>query len=70
MAMSSRPSPGSSRRCLVIIGNLIWVAKSVAVIGIADRITALGIAFVAAQAATVLLLAALEYQRMRRVAAV
>ncbi len=51
---------------LVIIGNFLWVAKSVAVIFVFAGITALGIAFVLAQAAVVLALALLERIGLRR----
>ena len=51
---------------LVILGNVLWAAKSVAVIFLFAGITALGIAFVLAQAGVVLAMALLERIGLRR----
>jgi len=51
---------------LIVIGNIAWVAKSIAVVAVIPTITALGTAFVAAQAAFVALMAWLEYAGLRR----
>lgn len=51
---------------LVIVGNLLWVLESLLVIRGADAISALGTAFVAAQAAAVAGLATLEWIGIRR----
>ncbi len=51
---------------LVIVGNVLWVAKSLAVAFVFAGVTALGIAFVLAQAAVVLVLTLLERVGLRR----
>lgn len=51
---------------LVIVGNIAWVAKSLIIAFVFAGITALGIAFVLAQAAVVLSLALLERLGLRR----
>jgi hypothetical protein len=51
---------------IVILGNFAWVAKSLVVAFVLAGITALGIAFVLAQAAAVLVLAILERVGLRR----
>lgn len=51
----------------VMVGNLLWVAGSVAVVAAGWlSLTALGTAFVLAQAATVALLAGLQFFGLRR----
>jgi hypothetical protein len=65
--LAARPAPPRALVCVVIIGNLGWTAESFAVIGQSQpAITALGTAFVSAQALAVLGLAALEYIGLRR----
>ncbi len=54
---------------LVIAGNFAWVAESLYLVFSHPGITALGTAFVTAQAAIVLTLAILEYGGVRRAAA-
>lgn len=64
---ASRPAPPRPLVWVVIVVNIGWTAESFAVIGQSQpAITALGIAFVSAQALTVLGLAALEYAGLRR----
>ncbi|HYI64702.1 MAG TPA: hypothetical protein VEW71_07440 [Allosphingosinicella sp.] len=52
---------------VVILGNLAWTAESFILIGQQGAITALGTAFVSAQALAVLGLAALEYVGLKKV---
>lgn len=52
---------------LVVIGNLGWVAASFAVAASLPAITAIGVAFVTAQALAVLSLALLEWRGLRQV---
>ena len=66
--IATRDRPPMPMVLLGIVGNLAWVAASVAVIMMMQP-TPIGIAFVAAQAAAVLLLAALEYRGFRQTAA-
>lgn len=54
---------------LVVIGNAAWVLASLAVATIVFTPTALGVAFVLAQALAVALIAALEYRALPRRAA-
>jgi hypothetical protein len=54
---------------LIILGNAGCVLHSVALAELAPRISALGIAFVLAQAAFVTLVACLEYAGLRRAVA-
>jgi len=63
--LASRPAPPPALVWVVIIGNAGWTAESVVVLG-QHQPTALGTAFVAAQAAAVLGLAALEYMGLRK----
>ena len=66
--LASRPSPPPVLVWLVIVGNLGWTVESFVVIGRQGAtITAIGTAFVAAQALTVLALAALEYVGLRQI---
>ncbi|HEX8125767.1 MAG TPA: hypothetical protein VF548_09320 [Allosphingosinicella sp.] len=68
--LASRQSPPSAPVWLVIVGNIAWTAESFLLISTeAGRITALGTAFVAAQAVAVLGLALLEYVGLRRIRA-
>jgi ABC-type multidrug transport system permease subunit len=68
--LATRPSPPRAGVWIVIVGNLAWTAESFLVIGqAAPAITAVGTAFVAAQALAVLGLAALEYVGLRRMTA-
>ena len=63
--LASRPVPPPALVWVVIIGNAGWTAESVVLLG-QHQPTALGTAFVAAQAAAVLGLAALEYVGLRK----
>jgi len=65
--LASRPTPPRALVWLVILGNLGWTAESFATIA-QHQPTALGTAFVAAQALAVLGLAALEYVGLRKAA--
>jgi hypothetical protein len=68
--LASRPVPPSPLVWLVIAGNAAWTAESFLLIETeAAKITALGTAFVAVQAAAVLGLALLEYVGIRRMRA-
>ena len=65
--LASRPVPPASLVWVVIVGNLAWTAESFLLISTeGGRITALGTAFVAAQAAVVLGISLLEYAGLRR----
>lgn len=68
--VATRAAPPALLVWLVILGNLAWVAKSVGVILLFPAITALGAAFVLAQAAWVALMAWLEHAGLRRAPAV
>jgi hypothetical protein len=63
--LASRPAPSIALVWLVILGNVGWTAESFVLLG-QHQPTALGTAFVAAQAAAVLGLAALEYVGLRK----
>lgn len=63
--LATRPAPPRALVWLVIVGNVGWTAESFVVLG-QHQPTALGSAFVAAQAAAVLGLAALEYVGLRK----
>ncbi|HYW16773.1 MAG TPA: hypothetical protein VE891_11565 [Allosphingosinicella sp.] len=68
--LASRPAPPSLLVWVVIVGNLAWTAESFLLISMeSGRITALGTAFVAAQAAAVLGISLLEYVGLRRIRA-
>ena len=68
--LASRPSPPSLLVWAVIVGNLAWTAESFLLISTeAGKITALGTAFLAAQALAVLAISALEYAGLRRIRA-
>ena len=65
--LASRPAPPSALVWLLIVGNLAWTAESLLLISTeSPRITALGAAFVAAQAVAVLGVTLLEYVGVRR----
>jgi hypothetical protein len=65
--LASRPAPPSLLVWVVIVGNLAWTAESFLLIATeSGRITPLGTAFVAGQAAAVLVVALLEYTGLRR----
>ena len=67
--LARRPNPGGVRA--TIVGNLLWVAASVAYAALAwSSLTALGATFVIAQAAVVGLFADLQYAGLRRARAV
>ena len=69
--LASRPAPPAPLVWLVILGNCAWTAESFLLIAMeGTRITALGTAFVAAQAVAVLGITALEYAGLRRLRAV
>jgi len=63
--LASRPAPPPALVWVVILGNVGWTAESFILLG-QSQTTALGTAFVAAQAAAVLGLAALEYLGLRK----
>jgi hypothetical protein len=63
--LATRPEPPRALVWLVIAGNAGWAAESFILLGQAHP-TAIGTAFVAAQAAAVLGLAALEYLGLRK----
>lgn len=67
--VASRAAPPAILVWLIILGNVAWVAQSLGLIVISPSISALGIAFVAAQAAFVTVIAALEYAGLRRAVA-
>ena len=68
--LASRPAPPTPLVWLVIAGNLAWTAESFLLIATeSGRITALGTAFVAGQAAAWLAITALEYAGLRRMRA-
>ena len=68
--LATRPAPPRALVWIVILGNVGWTAESFALIGQSQpAITALGTAFVSAQALAVLALAALEYGGLRRLRA-
>ena len=68
--LASRPAPPSALVWIVIVGNLAWTAESFLLISTeAGTITALGTAFVAAQAIAVLGVSLLEYIGLRRLRA-
>jgi hypothetical protein len=65
--LASRPAPPAPLVWLLIVGNLAWTAESFLLVSMeSGRITALGTAFVAAQAVAVLGITALEYAGLRR----
>ena len=65
--LASRATPPSALVWVVVAGNAVWTAESFLLISTeAGRITALGTAFVAAQAVAVSGLALLEYAGLRR----
>ena len=65
--LATRPNPPRLIVWVVIIGNLGWTAESFLTLG-QSHATALGTAFVAAQAVAVLGLACLEYVGIRKAA--
>lgn len=67
--VATRDTPPAILVWLIILGNAAWVVKSLGVIAIFPQISALGIAFVAGQAAFVALMAMLEYSGLCRAAA-
>jgi hypothetical protein len=68
--LASRRSPPAPLVWLVVVGNLAWTAESFLLISMeGGRITALGTAFVAGQAAAWLGITALEYAGLRRMRA-
>lgn len=67
--LATRPNPPRLLAWVVILGNLGWTAESVITLAQSEA-TALGAAFVAAQALAVLGLACLEYLGVRKAAAV
>ena len=65
--LASRAAPPRLLVWLVIAGNVAWTAESLLLIAMeSGRITPLGTAFVAGQAAAVLVVALLEYAGLRR----
>ena len=68
--LASRPSPPPFLVWVVIVGNLGWAVESFVLVGqYGPSITAIGTAFVAAQALTVLALGGLEFIGLRRIRA-
>ena len=68
--LASRPAPPPLLVWAVIVGNLGWTAESLLLIANeSGRITPPGTAFVAGQAAAVLIVAMLEYAGLRRMRA-
>ncbi|MGE0179521.1 MAG: hypothetical protein AB7O91_06850 [Sphingomonas sp.] len=67
--VAARAAPPAILVWLVVLGNVAWVAKSLAVIALFPTISALGIVFVAGQAAFVAAIASLEYSGLRRATA-
>ena len=65
--LASRPNPPRPLVWVVILGNLGWTAESFITLG-QSQATALGTAFVSAQAVAVLGLALLEYAGIRKAA--
>jgi hypothetical protein len=65
--LASRPNPPRFLVWVVILGNLAWTAESFVTLG-KSQATALGTAFVSAQAMAVLGLALLEYVGVRKAA--
>lgn len=65
--LASRPNPPSALVWMVIAGNLGWTAESLLTLA-QSQATALGTAFVSAQAVAVLGLACLEYVGIRKAA--
>jgi hypothetical protein len=63
--LATRPAPPRALVWAVILGNAGWTAESFILLG-QHQPTALGTAFVSAQAASVLALAALEYLGLRK----
>lgn len=64
--VATRAAPLAIFVWLIILGNAGWVAQSFGLIAISPSISALGTAFVAAQAAVVTAIACLEYAGLRR----
>ena len=67
--VATRAAPPAAFVWLIILGNAGWVVQSIALVQLTPRISALGTAFVLAQAAFVTVLACLEYVGLRRAAA-
>ena len=65
--LASRPNPARPLVWLVILGNVAWTVESFLTLG-QSQATALGTAFVSAQAVAVLGLALLEYVGIRKAA--
>lgn len=63
--LASRPAPPPALVWMVILGNVGWTAESLIVL-VQHQPTALGTAFVSAQAAAVFGLAVLEYVGLRK----
>jgi hypothetical protein len=67
--VATRAAPSALLVWLIILGNVGWAAQSFGLIAVSPTISALGLAFVAGQAAFVSLIAALEYAGLRRAVA-
>ena len=63
--VATRTAPPALLVWLIILGNVGWVAQSFGLIAVSPTISALGIAFVAGQAAFATVIAALEYAGLR-----
>ena len=64
--VATRAAPPALLVWLIILGNVGWVAQSFGLIAVSPTISAVGITFVAGQAAFVTLVAALEFAGLRR----
>lgn len=67
--VATRAAPPTAFVWLIILGNAGWVVQSIALVELAPTISALGMAFVLAQAAFVTALACLECAGLRRAGA-
>lgn len=67
--VATRAAPPATLVWLIILGNAGWVIQSLALVELAPSVSALGTAFVLAQAAFVTVIAALEYAGLRRAVA-
>lgn len=67
--VATRAAPPAILVWLIILGNASWIAQSLGLIAVSPSISALGIAFVTAQAAFVTLVMGFEYAGLRRAVA-
>ena len=64
--VATRAAPPALLVWLIILGNAGWVVQSLSLIAVSPSISALGTAFVLAQAAFVTVVMSLEYTGLRR----